>query len=61
VLYKQDMRDDNIQAHREKWSPMQPAVVESVNMAVPLILEEPKSSIVKDPKYNFRAMKMFAK
>jgi hypothetical protein len=31
VLYKQDMREDNIQAHRVQRSPMQSAVVESVN------------------------------
>jgi hypothetical protein len=61
VLYKQDMRDDNIQAHRVQRSPMQSAVVESVNMAVPSILEGPKSSVLKDPKFNFGAMKTFAK
>ena len=40
---------------------MQSVTVELVNMAVPLILEGPKSSILKDPKYDFGAMKMFVK
>ena len=39
VLYKQDMRDDDIQAHRVQRSPMQSAAVESVNTAVPSILD----------------------
>jgi hypothetical protein len=59
VLYKQDMRDDDIQAHRVQRSPMQSAVVESVNTAVPLILEGPKTNVLKDPKYDFGAMKTF--
>ncbi len=50
VLYKQDMRDDDIQAHRVQRSPMQSAVVESVNMVVPSILEGPKSSALRDPR-----------
>ncbi len=61
VLYKQDMRDDDIQAHRVQRSPMQSAVVESVNTAMPFILEGPKSSMLKDPKFDFGAMKTFAK
>jgi hypothetical protein len=60
VLYKQDMRDNDIQAHRVQQSPMQSAVVESVNTAVPSILEGPKSSVLKDPKFDFGAMKTFA-
>jgi hypothetical protein len=39
---------------------MQSAVVESVNTAVPSILEGPKTSVLKDPKYEFGAMKTFA-
>ena len=35
VLYKQDMRDDDIQAHRVQRSLMQSAAVESVNTAIP--------------------------
>jgi hypothetical protein len=53
VLYKQDMRDGNIQAHRVQRSPMQSAAVESVNTAIPSILEGPKSSVLKDPKHDF--------
>jgi hypothetical protein len=60
VLYKQDMRDNSIQAHRIQRSPMQSAAVESVNTAVPSILEGPKSSVLKDPKHDFGAMKIFA-
>ena len=40
--------------------PMQLAAVELVNTAVPSILEGPKTSVLKDPKYNFGAMKTFA-
>jgi hypothetical protein len=54
------MRDNNIQAHRIQRSPMQSAVVESVNTAVPSILECPKSSVLKDPTHDFGAMKTFA-
>ena len=39
---------------------MQLAAVESVNTVVPSILEGPKSSVLKDPKHNFGAMKTFA-
>ncbi len=60
VLYKQDMRDDDIQAHRVQRLPMQSAAVESVNTAIPSILEDPKSSVLKDPKHDFGAMKTFA-
>jgi hypothetical protein len=60
VLYKQDMRDDNIQAHRVQRLPMQSAAVESVNMAVPSILEGPKSSVLRDSRHNFGAMKTVA-
>jgi hypothetical protein len=60
VIYKQDMRDDDIQAHRVQRSPMQSAVVESVNTAVPSILEGPKTNVLKDPKHDFGAMKTFA-
>ena len=60
VLYKQDMRDDDIQAHRVQQLPMQSAAVESVNTAIPSILEGPKSSVLKNPKHNFGAMKTFA-
>jgi hypothetical protein len=60
VLYKEDMRDDNIQAHWVKRSPMQSAVVESVNTAVPSIMEGPKTTALKDPKYKFGALKTFA-
>jgi hypothetical protein len=60
VLYKQDMRDDDIQAHRVQRSPMQSAAVESVNTAIPSILEGPKTSVLKDPKHDFGAMKTFA-
>ena len=59
VLYKQDMRED-IQAHRVQRSPMQSAAVESVNTAVPSILEGPKSNVLKDPKHDFGVMKTFA-
>ena len=59
VLYKQDMRDDDIQAHRVQRSPMQSAVVELVNTAVPLIVEGPKTNVLKDPKYDLGAMKTF--
>jgi hypothetical protein len=59
VLYKQDMREDNIQAHCVQRSPMQTAVVKSVNMAVPSILEGPKTAALKDSKYNLGAMKTF--
>ena len=59
VLYKQDMRDNDIQAHRVQQSPMQLAVVESVNKAVSSILEGPKINVLKDPKYDFGAMKTF--
>jgi hypothetical protein len=40
---------------------MQMAVVESVNTAVPSILEGSKTAALKDPKYDFGAMKTFAK
>ena len=60
VLYKQDMRDDDIQAHRVQRSPMQSTVVESVNTAVPSILEGPKTSVLKDPKHDFGALKTYA-
>jgi hypothetical protein len=40
---------------------MQTAVVESVNRGVPSIPEGPKTAALKDPKYDFRAMKTFAK
>jgi hypothetical protein len=60
VLYKQDMREDDIQVHRAQRSPMQTAVVKSVNTAVPSILEGPKTAALKDPKYNFGAIKTFA-
>ena len=60
VIYKQDMRDDDIQAHRVQRSPMQSAVVESVNTAIPSILEGPKSSVLKDPKVDFGAMRTYA-
>ncbi len=49
VLYKQDMREDDIQAHRDQRLPMQMAVVESVNTAVLSILEGPKTVALKDP------------
>jgi hypothetical protein len=39
---------------------MQSAAVESVNTAIPSILEGPKSSALKDPKHDFGAMKTFA-
>ncbi len=61
VLFKQDMRDDDVQAHQVQRSPMQSVVVESVNTTVLSILEGPKSSMLKDPKFNFGAMKTFAK
>jgi hypothetical protein len=60
VLYKQNMREDDIQAHRAQRSPMQTAVVESVNTAVLFILEGPKTAALKDPKYEFGAMKTFS-
>ncbi len=60
VLYKLDMREDDIQAHRVQRSPMQSAVAESVNTAVPSVLEGPKTSVLRDPKFEFRAMKTFA-
>ena len=60
VIYKQDMRDDDIQAHRVQRSPVQSAVVELVNTAIPSILEGPKSSVLKDPKFDFGALKTFA-
>ena len=60
VIYKQDMRDNDIQAHWVQRLPMQPATVESVNMAVPSILEGLKSSVLKDPTNNFGVMKTFA-
>ncbi len=60
VLYKKDMQDDNIQANWVKWSPMQSVVVESVNTAVPSIMEGPKTNALKDPKYKFGALKTFA-
>jgi hypothetical protein len=60
VLYRQDMRDDDIQAHRVQRSPMQSAAVESVKTAIPSILEGPKTSVLKDPKHDFGAMKTFA-
>ena len=61
VLYKQDMRDNSIQAHRIQRSPMQSAAVESVNTAVPSILEGPKSSVLKDPKHDFGGSPPMAK
>ncbi len=60
VLYKQDMRDDDIQAHWVQRSLMQSAVMEYVNTALPSILEGPKSSVHKDHKFDFGAMKTFA-
>jgi hypothetical protein len=60
VIYKQDMRVDDIQAHRVQRSPMQSAVMELVNTAIPSILEGPKTSVLKDPRYKFGAMKTFA-
>jgi hypothetical protein len=60
VLYKQDMREDDIQVHRVQQSPMQSTVVESVNTAVPSILEGPKTYALKDPKYDFGALKTYA-
>ena len=60
VLYKQNMREDDIQAHQVQRLPMQSAAVESVNTAVPWILEDPKSSALRDPKHNFGALKTFA-
>jgi len=60
VLYKQDMREDDIQAHRVQRSPMQSTVVESVNTAVPSILEGPKTNALKDPRYDFGALKTYA-
>ena len=60
VLYKQDMREDDIQAHRVQRSPMQSTVVESVNTAIPSILEGPKTNALKDPRYDFGAMKSYA-
>jgi hypothetical protein len=61
VLYKQDMKEDDIQAHWVQRSPMQSAVMESVNTAVPSVLEGPKMSMLRDPKFEFGAMKTFAK
>jgi hypothetical protein len=61
VLYKQDMREDNIQVHCIQRLPMQMAVVKSVITVVLSILEGPKTAALKDPKYDFGAMKMFAK
>jgi hypothetical protein len=55
-----DTRDDNIQAHWVQRSPMQSAPVESVNTAIPSILEGLKSSVLMDPKHDFGAMKTFA-
>ena len=60
VLYRQDMREDDIQAHRVQRSPMQSTVVESVNTAVPSILEGPKTTVLKDPKHDFGALKTYA-
>ena len=60
MIYKQDMRDDDIQAQRVQRSPMQSAVVESVDSAILSILEGPKSSVLKDPKFDFGALKTFA-
>ena len=54
------MREDDIQAHRVQRSPMQSTVVESVNTAVPSILEGPKTNALKDPKYDFGALKTYA-
>jgi hypothetical protein len=51
VLYKEDMQDDNIQAHWVKRSPMQIATVELVSTAVLSIMEGPKTNALKDPKY----------
>jgi hypothetical protein len=59
VIYKQDMRDNDIQAHRVQRSQMLSAVVESVNTPIPSILKGPKSSIIKDPKFDFGALKTF--
>ena len=39
---------------------MQSTVVESVNTAVPLILEGPRTNALKDPKYDFGALKTYA-
>jgi hypothetical protein len=61
VLYKLDMREDNIQAHCIQRLPMQMAMVKSVNMAVQFILEGSKTAALKDPKYDFGAMKTFGK
>jgi hypothetical protein len=60
VLYKPDMREDDIQAHRVQWSPMQSAVMEFVNTAMPSVLEGPKMSVLRDPKFEYGAMKTFA-
>ena len=54
------MRDDDIQAHRVQRLPMQSSAVESVNTAVPSILKGPKSSILRDSRHDFVAMKTFA-
>jgi len=53
------MREDDIQAHQVQRSPMQSAGVELVNTAVASILKGPKSSVLKDPKHDFGAMKTF--
>jgi len=53
------MREDDIQAHRVQRSPMQSTVVESVNTAVPSILEGPKTNALKDPRYDFGALKTY--
>jgi hypothetical protein len=60
ILYKQDMREDDILAHRIQRLPMQTTVVKSVNTAVLSILEGPKTAVLKDPKYKFEAMKTFS-
>ncbi len=39
---------------------MQSTVVESINTAVPSILEGPKTNVLKDPKYDFGALKTYA-
>ena len=57
VVYKEDLRDADIQAQRVKRSPMQSAVIESVQTAVPSVLEGPKTTALKNPKHEFGALK----
>ncbi len=58
VVYKQDLQDDDIQAQRVQRSPMQSAVIEAVQTAVPSVLEGPKTTTLKDPKHKFGALKL---